>query len=292
MQDSPSYLGGSMGAPVTAQIKSAQFKPSRAAATAQFTAQPQAQPQFTAQQSSTSTGGSSSSDVSDVDWDVYDYVPDVSAEDVQSCMGEIDTFKAMLSDVTNLTNISIDRAVAIAQKINDAGAGNPEEHLAWVAVLAEELGNENIVACVDVVRSYLFDQQDAAANGASTDLTTNGNGTDIIDGSGGPPGEEGFGNRNGDEEVVPFYKTWKGMAAIGVGSLAAIALGYWAYKKYGKADAGEDFDEEDLVLGGAEAGEEFELDEEVALNPRPRVRLNRRKKRKNKKRRKSSLLLN
>ena len=284
MQHSPSYLGNSFGASrPSASLPQAQLRPQVTASVPQFTSnQPQATPQFTTTVDTAPSSQASDADVSDVDWDVFDYVPDVTGEDVQVCMTSIDGFKGMLTDVTTLTNISIERAMAIAQKINSAPTDNPAEHLAWVAVLAEELGNEEVVDCVDIVRSYLFDQQEASSNGSDEEEENNGsngsNGTNVREDS------------NGNDEITPFHKTWYGMGAIGVGSLAAIALSYWAYKKYWKGGTRSDFDEEDLVLGAAD---DDELEEEIALNPRPRVRLNkRRKKRKNKSRRKPSLFLN
>ena len=204
----------------------------------------------------------------DYDWEAYDYAPGITLEAAQMCLQKISSFQNLFSG-TNISNIPADKYAEIASilpkllEIPDS-AESQDEYLGRLGQLAEILGNQDIIHCIDAVKSYNYDQQLAASNGAAA---TNGNGsqngstppippTDIlaVDPAMLQPNQPTMIQKL----IAPWYS--KVILAGVVGG-----LGYYGYTKFIKKD--DDRGDPELDL---------------SQNPFPKVRLNPRKRRKKK----------
>ena len=226
-------------------------------------------------------------DVEEYDWEAFDYAAGITQTVAEQCLSKISSFQDLFSAV-NIQNIPADKYADIAVILPTllAVPSTPEhqdEYLGRLGHLAEILGNQDIINCIDAVKSYNYDvqmaaSQQSAAAGASANITNTvapGSSTAVVPASVVPA-------------QAPPPPLWKKLIRPWYSKVLLVGLlggaGWYGYsvltknkKKDDELDLGTD--DEDLL----------EEDEETVIikktsNPLPRIRLNPKKPRKKSKR--------
>lgn len=117
-------------------------------------------------------------DVDRYDWEAFDYAQGISQTVAEQCLAKLASFQDLFSSV-NIASIPADKYADIATILPTLMSipSTPEhqdEYLGRLGQLAEILGNQDIVHCIDAVKSYNYDVQMAASQPAAAQ---NGGGT-------------------------------------------------------------------------------------------------------------------
>ena len=117
-------------------------------------------------------------DVNRYDWEAFDYAQGISQTVAEQCLAKLASFQDLFSSV-NIASIPADKYADIATILPTLMSipSTPEhqdEYLGRLGQLAEILGNQDIVHCIDAVKSYNYDLQMAASQPAAAQ---NGGGT-------------------------------------------------------------------------------------------------------------------
>jgi hypothetical protein len=105
------------------------------------------------------------------DWAAYDYAPGVLRSVAEECLAKIGSFQDLFS-LQNIGNIPADKYDDIVSLLTylsqlPNNESTQEEYMGRLGQLAEIVGNQDIIDCIDAVRSYNYDQQMAASNSAA-----------------------------------------------------------------------------------------------------------------------------
>ena len=192
----------------------------------------------------------------DYDWEAFDYVRGIDFDTYKQCMTNLEGFQALFTDISSLPN---EQKVAVGKVLMQMTANiSQEEFVGRLGQIAEIVGNQNMIQCVDAIKSYEYDLQmaasdGAAANGNGSNGSQNGNGAN---GNGSSNGENGS-NGNGDLSL------WQKVKSAWYTKLILLGLvggaGVYGYMKFIKKDKGDDLEEDE---------DEFELEEGEVFVPK------------------------
>jgi len=199
------------------------------------------------QTTTTTSNASSSSGISDLianyDWEAFDQIPNVTADIYEQCLGRVSNFINIFSDVSNIPVDKYDDVLMIISHLNTLPqtAEGQKEYVGKLALLAEIIGNEEIITCIDAIKSYEYDAQLAASANAAANGNSNGNGN----GNGNGGNNSGDLPRVGDEKPSLIYR----MLNPWYGKVAAVMLltggAYGTYRFFTRKKKKDDDDVED-----------------------------------------------
>lgn len=175
------------------------------------------------------------------DWEAFDYIQDIDFDTYKECMTNLEGFQALFADVTTLPASQRNQVLSVIAQMAMEGV-TQGEYVGRLGQIAEIVGNENMIRCVDAVKSYEYDLANKAA---SDGAAANGNGS-----ANGANGANGNGNENGQLSIMDKAKGFVSKYWLKATLATLLAgLSYYGYKKYtGMKSEEKEEDEDDIEL--------------------------------------------
>jgi hypothetical protein len=176
------------------------------------------------------------------DWEAFDYIKDIDFDTYKECMTNLEGFQALFADVSTLPASQRNQVLGVVAQMAMESI-TQGEYVGRLGQIAEIVGNENMIRCVDAVKSYEYDLANKAA---SDGAAANGNGTTNENGANG----NGNGGENGQLSLVDKAKGFVGKHWLKATLATLVAgLSYYGYKKYSSmAEDKQEEDEDDIEL--------------------------------------------